>query len=183
MAITRNKPGIRSARGGRVSIGFQGAKKLDRTLGKLELGLRGKPARTAVKKGGAVTAKRMRQLAPVDTSGGGVKTPRITKKSISTKVREYKRVTVSVTGPRLFDSPNPYWIEYGTAPHLISPAGQKGAVGRLRVGQKWVAGATQHPGAEAQPFIRPAIEQTSDQAAGVIRKVFQDEVRRLAKSG
>lgn len=176
MAIRRNKPGIRAPM-------LRGGKGLDQALGRLEVGMRGKPLKRAVKKAAAPVAKEMRKRAPRNMTGGGVKTPRATHKAITTRTREYENATVAITGPRLFASPNPYWLEYGTDPHLISPAGHKGAVGRLRVGQKWVSGAIEHPGAKPHPFVRPAYDAKVGESKRIMRKELGGEIARLLKSG
>lgn len=158
-----------------------GGKRLDQVMSRLEIGIRGEPARKAVRMAGNVVAKEMRRRAPRNKTGGGVKTPKPLHKSITTVVREYGNATVAITGPRLFFSPNPYWIEFGTAPHLISPSGKRGAVGRLRVGQKIVSGAIQHPGARPTPFVRPSFDAKVNEAKKVIRKQLGTEIGRLVK--
>lgn len=62
------------------------------------------------------------------------------------------------------------WAEYGTAPHLISvsDADREGrSVGRINrqakdgslvIGGHFVGPVVQHPGAQAHPFLRPALD-------------------------
>lgn len=49
-------------------------------------------------------------------------------------------------------------VEYGTAPHVIKPSSMKAL--RFKVdGKNVFAKKIMHPGTEAQPFFRPALDQ------------------------
>lgn len=147
---------------------------------------------------------------PVLTSMKG-KVPQdygVLKKSLGTVVRKYPRGrspyrVVSFVGPRKGEyyvgyaaepgaiqtyqrntrRPTKYahLVEYGTAPHWISPKGQRGAVGTLRIGQNIISGAVLHLGARAQPFMRPSWDSSRSGARSTLRKEIAAAVKREAR--
>jgi len=83
--------------------------------------------------------------------------------------RTYKGAAVQIIGPaqgfkityqgKPRDPANyAHLVEFGTAKHLISPKGGKGATGTLKIGQTHVVGSVQHPGFKKKPFLRPAFD-------------------------
>lgn len=71
-------------------------------------------------------------------------------------------------GPRRgngFKGHHAHLLEYGTAPHIIKA---KAAGGLLHFAGTYVT-EVQHPGIAAQPFMRPAFDQTNGQVVDSIK--------------
>lgn len=52
-------------------------------------------------------------------------------------------------------------VEFGTSPHVIKPVNRKAL--KFKVGNKIIfSKKVQHPGTEAQPFLRPALDQVKN---------------------
>ena len=52
-------------------------------------------------------------------------------------------------------------VEFGTSPHIIRPRNKKAL--KFKVGNKTIFSKhVMHPGTEAQPFIRPAMDQVKE---------------------
>lgn len=155
----------------------------------------------AVKKAGKTVTKSIRSEAPVDTGA--------LKKSIGHVVRRYpsrnrvERVMCWV-GARLGRKYQYYWsyrgeqhveqssrlripgnyahlVEYGTAPHWISPKGHKGAVGTLRIGQRVVAGAVWHPGTPATNFTKKGWLKSRGDAQDKMIKHLRESIKKEAR--
>lgn len=142
-----------------------------------------KVVRLAVQAAGRPIAKAAKSKIPVRYG--------LLKKSVASKVKTYKDGVYVVIGPKLgskqmidgrpVDPANyAHLVEYGTAPHLISPAGSKGAVGTLRIGQTWVSGAVEHPGSPAQPFMRPAFDSQKENALNILKTKLAEGIEREA---
>lgn len=54
-----------------------------------------------------------------------------------------------------------YWVEMGTKPHIIRARKRGGKRGRLAPGGRT---SVMHPGAQAQPFMRPALDAGGEAA-------------------
>lgn len=67
-------------------------------------------------------------------------------------------------------------VEYGSQRHRIAPRAKK----RLELGGAFVAGAVQHPGIRAQPFMRPAVDAKYGEAIDAVTAQIR---KRLAKEG
>lgn len=76
-----------------------------------------------------------------------------------------------------------HWVEYGTKSHAVPKGGKR----RIRpmtnyrkegANAQWFGTRIEHPGQEAQPFMRPAIDTKRKQA---INK-FRDEMRKKLRS-
>lgn len=68
-------------------------------------------------------------------------------------------------------------VEYGAAPHIIKP--KKGKVLKLKNG--FVTGGITHPGARAQPFMRPAWDTQKKEAQNKIAESLRKELNKKAK--
>lgn len=68
-------------------------------------------------------------------------------------------------------------VEYGAAPHLIKP--KKGKVLKLKGG--FVTGGVSHPGARAQPFMRPAWDTQKKDAQAKIAQSIKKDLEKQAK--
>ncbi len=158
-----------------------GDRKLDRKLRTLKASHQRRVARPAIRQASGEVRKAAKRKAPSRY--------RMLIKSIKNVVRTGRGVVYGVVGPatgmeEVIDGKNvvpamyAHWVEYGTRPHLISPRGQKGAVKTLKIGQRYVEGAVQHPGAQAQPYMRPAYRGTP--AKAIIQKRTWTEIQKLA---
>lgn len=105
------------------------------------------------------------------------------KKSIITKMKTYASgVVAGITGPRskvILDDKgkriNPakyaHLVEYGTAPHVIP--------GAVIDGRYYPV--VQHPGAPAQPFMRPAFVGKKEAAFTAARRKYAQEIPKEAR--
>lgn len=100
---------------------------------------------------------------------------------------------VEVRGPGAFMGP---WLEWGTAPHLITvDASQSGGrtAGRINrlakenggnhslvIGGKFVGDTVMHPGARPHPFLRPALDTKEAEAFSAAQGFI---TAKLARSG
>ena len=94
-----------------------------------------------------------KQRAPVSADGSHGREPGYMRDSITVAAGrdgegQYRDIGPTAETPE--GAPYPLFVELGTKPHTIP-----GAFGR--------EGEVQHPGTEAQPFIRPSIEVIRDQ--------------------
>ncbi|KKL96984.1 hypothetical protein LCGC14_1838990 [marine sediment metagenome] len=117
--------------------------------------------------------------------------------SLIRKVKKYKSagVVYVVVGPEnkliLVSTPdggqrrvNPanysHLVEYGTTAHKIGAP-----TGGLKIGPLVIRGTVDHPGAKAQPFARPAFDETKHKVIRVYRKKvlagIERETRKLSK--
>lgn len=124
-----------------------------------------KVLRGAARAAGAVVADEARLRAPAAE----------TREAITTRSKaEPGRITVSVTVKPGFGRSLGFWSEYGTSPHFITvDEGQRAgrSIGRINkqlkandgnaslvIGGKFVGSSVLHPGAQAHPFLRPALD-------------------------
>ena len=132
-------------------------------------------SRKAIVAANAPIRKAMKAKAPKDKGN--------LKKSIVSKVRTYPNGNVvGITGPRnqLFMDNEGRWInpsryahivEYGAAPHLIR---------RVTIDGTFYP-VVQHPGAPAQPFMRPAWAGSKGAAFNAARRKYATEIAKEAK--
>jgi HK97 gp10 family phage protein len=78
--------------------------------------------------------------------------------SLGIKV-ESDRVTI---GPNERQAPYGGYVEFGTKPHVIRPKNPSGVLVFKINGQKVFAKKVNHPGTQAQPYVRPAFEAWVD---------------------
>jgi hypothetical protein len=94
---------------------------------------------------------------------------------------------VQVVGKGSYLAP---WLEYGTAPHLISVS-DKAREGRsvnrinrlaregsLVIGGQFVGESVQHPGARAHPFLRPALDSQEVEAIAAAQSYINARISR-----
>lgn len=65
-------------------------------------------------------------------------------------------------------------VEGGTKPHAVGKGSKLGRKGKADVGQT----GKKHPGAKAQPFLKPAFESTKAEAAGAALAVMGEGISR-----
>ena len=143
---------------------FKGGKELQAALNQLPAKIERNVMRSALRQGANVIRNDARQNAPVDDGD--------LKKSIkvSTRARGGKvTATLRAGDKKVFYA---HFIEYGTKPHDIAAKNKKVLV--FEDGGK--ATRAKHPGVTAKPFMRPALDDKSDEAvqavANQIRKVL-----------
>jgi hypothetical protein len=144
------------------------ASSLDRAADRIDAG-------EATSEGSKKTAEKIadvaRMLAPVYDGDNPTNTPGELRESISVEAPEGDDedgwlVTVSA------DHAKP--IEYGAAPHIITSNGSYPLT--FKVDGKWVSThVVNHPGNEAQPYLRPAMDEHERELA---QAIF-DEIERI----
>jgi hypothetical protein len=99
---------------------------------------------------------------------------------------------VQVVGKGAYLAP---WLEYGTAPHLISVSDKAreglsvnrinrlAKEGSLVIGGKFVGESVQHPGARAHPFLRPALDSKEAEAIAAAQSYINARVSRAGITG
>ena len=157
-----------------VSVKLEGFKELDRRLGQL------RPT-VAKRRLGAIARHALepfdgawRRRAPVGfgdlESSGGVGA-QLTRSQRQAREREYFQETFAGPGPH----PQAIAAEFGTEPHIIRGGSLKGLVFTGDAGGLTKVPRVNHPGAPAQPFVRPAWEETKDEALEIIKaRLWQD---------
>jgi len=166
-----------------TGISIVGELRLMRTLQLMKASHQRKVLRPAIRAAAAEVRKKAKAMAPRGKTG-------LLKKSIASVVRTSRAGNVyAVIGPRtgmltVIDGkrvdPAKYGhlVEFGTQPHTISPNGRAGAVKTLRIGQVYVAGEINHPGARAKPFLRSAFRSTP--ASRIISTRIWAELKKMA---
>lgn len=71
--------------------------------------------------------------------------------------------------------PNPWWVEFGTAAHLIMAA-----AGKAMAFGSTVASVIHHPGAQRKPFMRPALDGSAHDALNAAAAYMRG---RMTKAG
>lgn len=139
---------------------FKGGKELQEALNQLPAKLEQNVMRSALRQGANAILNQARQNVPVEDGD--------LKKSfkVSTRARGGKATaTLRAGDEKAFYA---HMIEFGVAPHGVKK-GAKRKSGKYQDGKK-------HPGFSAKPFMRPALDDRSDEAiaaiAAQIRKVL-----------
>lgn len=70
-------------------------------------------------------------------------------------------------------------VEFGTAPHAITPARGKA----LKIGPAIIRGVIQHPGSAAKPFLRPALRAQAKAAVRILGQKLKQGIEREARKG
>lgn len=143
-----------------ITFEITGLKELDKAMKKLERRTQRNVGIKSLRKGANLIKDRAKELAP--KTGYGTLA-----KSMGTAVRRgrYGKLEMHVL-PRKgkkqkYDGYYAHFVEFGTAPHKI--------------------GKRQHPGTEAQPFLRPAAEQMADKAIKAVGESLFFEIQRELK--
>lgn len=150
-------------------LGIAGGRELDEALKQLPAKLQANIMRAALRAGAAVLRDEARSQVPV-RMGVLRKSIRVT---ASVNVRQGTvKASVKAGGGRAW-----YWrfVEFGTAAHKISPK----AARALRLAGHVVSNAD-HPGARANPFMRPAFDA---KAAAALAAVAAKIRERLTEQG
>jgi len=80
------------------------------------------------------------------------------------------------------------FVEFGTAPHYLNRGAKRTVAGRRVSGRRFYSKASlrkKHPGAKAQPFIRPAFDRHAIEASNILAtrlaKRIENAARRKAR--
>jgi hypothetical protein len=167
----------------------RGREEVKRFLDSLPKQIEDKLLRGAGRAGANVVADeaRLRSISPEVTAAIGVK--------VSTKDGTIL-AKVRVKGPGAYIAP---WLEYGTDPHFISVSADQrngmtvGRINRvdkaarragtpepgrsLKIGGSFVGGTVHHPGAQAHPFLRPALDTKEAEAIAAAQSYINARVK------
>lgn len=115
--------------------------------------------------------------------------------SVKVKVRRKDttiRVRITLDGPGAYVG---RWLEYGTAPHLISVAdsaregrsvariNKLASEGSLVIGNKFVGASVSHPGARPHPFLGPALHNRERDAIIAMQTYVTSRAARAGLAG
>lgn len=127
-----------------------------------------KALRPAIVDGASVMANAVRGRAKNDWVRANVETKVV--------FDDAKGVTVLVGVKSDKDHPSniPVWLEYGVAPHKIPAKYSNDVV--LNILGRLVRGQVKHPGIAAQPFMRPAFDESKDAALAAIENALRREL-------
>lgn len=93
------------------------------------------------------------------------------------------------TDPVTGQNPRDYahFVEYGTAPHDLTPKTNLGKSGLARLVGRIVdatkAPGAQHPGTAAQPFVRPALDQNRSKVVDIFVEELGKSIERAVLKG
>lgn len=160
---------------------IKGTKELIEFLSNLPLKLEKNILRSALRAGAGVIAKEAKAKVPVGMGN--------LKKSIRTGsnvrkggVEAYVRAGGRKNKSKDKDQSAFYaqFVEFGTAYHPIKPKNKKALKFKAKDGSTRLASQVLHPGAKAQPFMRPAYDAKSEQAMYAVSNRIR---QRLTKAG
>ena len=171
-----------------VTIRFDGGKELDSALRRLDVRVQERVLKKAVRASAQPVVKVARALVPtrfgflrralgvrVKRYRSGVVTAVIGARHLSAKTHEKvqeKAGNYTLASSRAVPALYAHLVEHGTKPHA-----QRGVV--LPAGIR--LNATMHPGAKAQPFLRPAFDQTWRKAQAIMGRILWAEIRKATK--
>ena len=128
---------------------FKGGAELQAYLNQLPAKMEQNVMRSALRQGANVIRKEAQATVPVDSGD--------LRKSIKVRTRSRRGQVTATVETKDFKA---HWIEFGTEPHEITPKQPEGA---LAFGNT-VVKSVQHPGTQAQPFMRPAADSKVNEA-------------------
>lgn len=165
---------------------IEGGKELDKMLQTLPTKLEKNIMRAALVAGARVIMKEAKAHAPVGRpsnvnaklyggyAGALRDSVRVTS-GFSKKGAAYASVKAGGRTKKGADVFYAHIVEYGARSHTIKPRGK-----RMEIGDKFVAGAVEHPGVRPRPFMRPALDNRLDEALQVVTERIR---KRLQKEG
>jgi HK97 gp10 family phage protein len=159
----------------KASVTFKGGRELERLLAELPPAVARKVATKALRAGAKPLLAAEREKVPVATGE--------LKKALKvrvTRTAETNRREVGV-GVRGKESRLAHLVEFGTAPHPIEAQPGKKLAFTAKSGKRVVVTKVDHPGAKAQPFLRPAADTRHQEAISEIGRVAGVEVVAEAK--
>lgn len=162
-------------------INISGGKQLAEFLNQLPLKIERNIMRSALRAGASVIAKEAKINAPIKSGN--------LKKSIRTGSntrRGYVEAYIAAGGRRSKDGKlkkgafYAQFIEYGTATHFIKPKNKKKLSFVAKDGTNVNTFSVNHPGIQAKPFMRPALDSKGAQAVSAVTEKIR---ARLTKQG
>lgn len=168
-----------------------GGRELDRLLQTLPVGIERNIMRSALRAGGVVLREKAKQYVPRD-DGDLFRSIRVT----SRVRRGQVQIGVKAGNSQVYYAG---MVEYGTRPHYVAVSdvdrgpgrgrGRRGTAGRqetlasirtvnkrvLQIGANFVGPSVHHPGSQAHPFMRPAVDAGFRPAVAAV----QAQVRKL----
>ena len=172
-----------------INAEVEGFKALEASLNKLESSLAPKVLRASLRKGGELVKDKMQQGARQSfETQTGVLAESIKVKTTLNKRQNHKLFDAAVyvgvynvkalqraAGRDIPANLIAYWIETGVKPHDLNAKSKRS---RGKVGE----GVNNfHPGFAAQPFIRPALLNNTNQVIDVTRAELKKQVNRAIK--
>lgn len=161
----------------KVKIDLQGAEDLIRKLREVAPKLEKRELRKAVASASQLVLKSARQRCPVGPGVDPKGKPRIAlRRSLDKKIKQYKKASTGIIGPKYRQAPHSHLVHDGTKPHKIFLPSGKSV--RMKSGFAIVGPYLfNHPGAKANPFLLDAWNSSKVPALGAIkaslRKFFQ----------
>jgi HK97 gp10 family phage protein len=162
-------------------INISGGKQLAEFLNQLPLKIEKNIMRSALRAGASVIAKEAKLNAPVKTGN--------LKKSIRTgsnTKKGYVEAYIAAGGKKSKSNKlkkgafYAQFIEYGTATHFIKPKNKKKLSFIAKDGNLVNTLSVNHPGTQAKPFMRPALDSKGTQAVSAVTAKIR---ARLTKHG
>jgi HK97 gp10 family phage protein len=162
-------------------VNISGGKQLAEFLNQLPLKIERNIMRSALRAGASVIAKEAKVNAPIKSGN--------LKKSIRTgsnSKKGYVEAYVAAGGKKSKDGKlkkgafYAQFIEYGTAAHLIKPKNKKKLSFIAKDGNRVNTFSVNHPGLQAKPFMRPALDSKGTQAVAAVTARIRE---RLTKQG
>jgi HK97 gp10 family phage protein len=159
------------------SINVSGLDEINNILKQLPENLGRRAANTAVRAGGMTIRKAIM-----------AKLPDGSKVAKSIKVKKQRDVQGKTTYIVYCAAPLAHLREYGTAPHIIVAGVNTNRKSSTQTGKKALSDGTtifgkvvHHPGTQAQPFFRPAVDESAELAIAKMREVMARAVARAAQ--
>lgn len=151
-------------------IKVEGGKELAKLLRTLPDKVADKLMKNATLAGGRRLAKAIKNKAPVDTGR--------LRDSIKSKLDRTSKYTFTVNiGPTGKGRFYAHLVEFGSAPHVIKSKRKR----VLSNGQEIFGKIVKHPGTAAQPFMRPALDESADDVIKHVSKNLGRGIEREAK--
>lgn len=164
---------------------IRGGAELDRLLQTLPTKVERNIMRASLAAGARVIAREAKRLAPVGRPSnvgaaqyGGYPGALRDSVRVTTGVTKTGKVYASIkAGGRTKKGADVFYahiVEQGARNHRIAP---RRAL-RLELGGQFVAGAVQHPGVQARPFMRPAFDAQHVRAIEEVTRKIRDRIRK-----
>lgn len=172
---------------------IKGGKELQAFLDQLPAKVEQNILRSALRQGAKVIAEEAKANAPVKDGD--------LRRSIKVSVRVQRGVVTAKVKAGDEKAWYAHFVEFGTRPHLISVSedSRPGRMtrrgfkpyslktlnkmmknGSLKIGQNFVGASVSHPGAQAKPYMRPALDTKTDEA---LKAIGEQIKKRLTKQG
>lgn len=154
-----------------LKVDVKGFKELEAALKQLPPNLAKRALERAVRAGAGIIRAEARRRAPADDGD--------LRKAIVVRKDRHGPSSVNYKVGVSYKAYYAHMVEFGTDPHTITLNKKNNRkVMRDKKTGKFYGKSVRHPGASAQPFLRPAFDETQDQ---VIRKVGEILAQSIAR--